>query len=171
MTLSRLRARGRRGGEVEHFAKIPESVMKSEAVKTLNHAHFRVLAIIALQYSGYNNGTMAATPLYVEQFGLRGRDTVYRALRELTARGLLVQTRQGIKQRDVFSLYALGWVDIDYRDGKKLERSEPRNNRRWLDWRPTASQTRTGPCAPSNSSCTEKISDRRPVREDTERRE
>lgn len=132
----------RPGGPGERFARIPASVMRSEAVKTLNHAHFRVMVILAGQYYGTNNGALACTPRYVEQFGLRGRDTVYRALRALVERGLVVPTRQGIKQKNVFSLYALGWANIDCRDGQKLPRPERCDNERWLTWRPSAPPAR-----------------------------
>jgi hypothetical protein len=132
---TRARAKGRRGGEVEHFAKIPVSVLESEACKTLDHAAFKVLACLASGFSGRNNGTMAMTPRFAQRFGFKGRNTVYRSLADLVERGLLVQTRQGLKMKNVFALFALGWEDIHSRDGKLLEVPQPRNNLRWLNWR------------------------------------
>lgn len=134
MARSRARAKGRRGGEVEHFAKIPVSVLESEACRTLDHAAFKVLVCLASGYSGRNNGALAMTPRFAERFGFNSRDTLYKALRTLEEHGLILKTRQGIKMKNVFTLYALGWADIDSREGQPLEQPETRNNKRWLDW-------------------------------------
>jgi hypothetical protein len=120
----------------EHFARIPVSVLESLAVTELNHAAFRVLVILASQWHGNNNGTLALTESHARRFGLRGRDTLYRSLRELEAHGLIVRTRQGMKLKKHFSLWAIGWEEITHREGKPLDWPEPKNNRRWLEWRP-----------------------------------
>lgn len=123
--------------------------MESEAVATLNHAAFKVLSVLALQYSGHNNGTMALTEVFARRFGFSGRDTLYRSLRELERRGLIVCTRRGIKSKKMFTLYALGWEAITHRDGEPLDVPEPRNNSRWLNWKPSvpmAGNDPTGDC-------------------------
>jgi hypothetical protein len=97
---------------------IPVSVLESEACKTLEHAAFKILVCVASGYSGRNNGTLAMTPQFARRFGNLGKNTVYRALRDLTERGLLIQTRPGWKIKNLFALYALGWQDINNRDGK-----------------------------------------------------
>ena len=125
----------RRGRSNERFARIPLSVLESEAFTTLHHAAVRVLLILASQYWGGNNGALALTAQYARRFGFYGRDTIYRSLRELETRGLIVCTRRGMKIKNVFTLYALGWEEIDNRDGKPLEVSEHRNNLQWLQWR------------------------------------
>jgi hypothetical protein len=124
----------RRSRSSERFARIPLSVLESEAVTTLEHAAVHVLLILASQYWGGNNGSLALTEQYARPFGFRGRDTIYRSLRELEKRGLIVCTRRGMKIKNVFTLYALGWEDIHSRDGKPLDVPEPRNNLRWLKW-------------------------------------
>ena len=134
MARSRTRATGRRGGG-ERFARIPVSVLESEACTTLNHAAFKVLALIAAQWIGHNNGALALTESFARQYGFKGRNTLYRSLKELEARGLLVCTRRGYKSKTIFTLYALGWEDINNRDGQPLIRPEPRNNSRWTTWR------------------------------------
>jgi hypothetical protein len=131
-------ARKKRRSEHENFARIPLSVLQAEAVKTLNHAAFKVLVILASQWRGGNNGTLALTERYAREYGLSGRDTLYRSLKELESRGLIVRTRQGMKSKKHFSLWALGWESITHRDGKPLDIAEPRNNKRWLEWRPTS---------------------------------
>jgi hypothetical protein len=120
----------------ERFARIPVSVLESLAVRELNHAALRVLVILASQWCGNNNGTLAITESYARRFGLCGRDTLYRSLRELEAHGLIVRTRQGMKLKNHFSLWAISWEDITHRDGRPLDTPEPKNNRRWLEWKP-----------------------------------
>lgn len=127
----------RRRNDQEHFARIPVSVLESAAVTTLNHAALRVLVILASQWRGKDNGTLALTESYARRFGFNGRDTLYRSLRALEERGLIVCTRRGVKIKNHFTLYALGWEAITHRDGKPLARPEPRDNSRWLKWKPT----------------------------------
>jgi hypothetical protein len=130
----RARTRARRGPGAERFARIPHSVLHSEAVTSLPHAAFRILVILAAGYRGNNNGALALTEYYARRYGFKGRDTLYRSLRELETRGLIVCTRRGIKAKKVFSLYALGWEDIDNRDGQVLDTPEQRDCARWLNW-------------------------------------
>jgi hypothetical protein len=119
----------------ERFARIPHSVLESEAVTTLHHAAFRILVILASQYWGGNNGALALTEVAARPHGFHGRDTLYRSLRELESRGLIVCTRRGMKIKNSFTLYALGWEEIHNREGKPLEKPEARNNTRWLNWK------------------------------------
>src|SRR5689334_7321001 len=69
-------ARRRSTRLAERFARIPLSVLESDALRTLPHAAFRVLVILTSQYSGWNNGTLALTPRYAERHGFKGRDTI-----------------------------------------------------------------------------------------------
>jgi hypothetical protein len=131
---SRSRAKGRRGGEVERFAKLPCSVLESEAVSSLNHAAFRILVHLAAGYWGGNNGALAFTPTYAKRFGFTSRQTIYDSLKDLESRGLIECTRRGMKIKNVFSLYALGWVPINNRNGMPLERPERPPNA-WTNWR------------------------------------
>jgi hypothetical protein len=129
------------GQKKERFARIPVSVLESEACTTLNHAAFKVLVILASQYWGGNNGALALTESRARKYGLKGRDTLYRSLRELEARGLIVCTRRGFKSKKVFTLFALGWEPINNRDGQPVEVPQPANNARWLGWRSTVPTT------------------------------
>jgi hypothetical protein len=131
---NRARAKGRRGGETERFAKIPVSVLESIAVTTLNHAAFRILTILAAGYWGGNNGALALTPAYARRYGLTSRQTIYDSLKELEARGLIECTRRGMKVKNIFTLYALGWMPINNRNGLPLQRSESAPNA-WIKWR------------------------------------
>lgn len=122
----------------ERFARIPVSVLESPAATSLNYAAFKVLVILASQWHGGNNGTLALTEFYARRFGFSGRDTLYRSLRELESRGLIVCTRRGMKMKKQFTLWALGWESITHREGKPLDVPEPNNNSRWLNWQPPA---------------------------------
>jgi len=101
----------------------------------LPHAALRVLVILASQYWGGNNGTMALTSLYAQRFGLNSRDTIYRSLCELKQRGLILQTRQGWKSKRHFALYALNWKQINNRDGQPLNVAEPCDRSKWREWK------------------------------------
>lgn len=135
-------ATGRRGGLKERHAQIPLDVLESEAVKTLPHAAFKVLVLLAAQYwhdpsnlARGNNGTMAMTELWGRRFGLTSRDTIYGSLRELVKRDLIIRTRKGMKSKTHFALYALNWRPIHNRNGQPLDVAEP-PNRKWETWSP-----------------------------------
>ena len=55
-----MRIPGRKTGK-GRFARIPLDVLESRAVKTLPHAAFRVMVLLAAQYTGYNNGALGIT--------------------------------------------------------------------------------------------------------------
>ncbi|MFC4307608.1 hypothetical protein ACFPN2_00805 [Steroidobacter flavus] len=119
--------------EKEHFARIPESVMMSEALKTAPHAAFRVLAILVIGKPRERNGTMMCTDSYAEKFGMASRETVYRSLRLLEDRGLIVRTRQGMRLRKIPTLWAVTWWPIHYRDGQPLDYPQPATHA-YLKW-------------------------------------
>lgn len=115
-----LRSKGRRRGDVEFFAWIPESAMRSEAFKALGHAAFRVLAILVLGHAKERNGLMMCTDSYAAEFGITSRETVYRSLKALGEHGFIVRTRQGIRMRPVPTLWAVTWWPIFFREGRPL---------------------------------------------------
>lgn len=130
---TRRSAKGRIGGEGERFARIPARLLRSEAVKTLNHAAFKVLVVLASDCYRFNNGRLALTEMHARKFGFNGRDTLYRSLRELEARGLIQCTRRGSKIKNYFSLFALGWEPIYFIEGGPLEIPKPASNA-WERW-------------------------------------
>lgn len=141
MALTRLRAKGRRGGEVEGFTYIPDHVMRSQALASANHATFRVLAILVVGKPKERNGTMACTDSYAARFGVTSHQTVYRGLLELRDRGLVVVTRPGLRMRKIPTLYAVTWWPIYFREGKPLGRPEDPlfAYQQWRPITPTAS--------------------------------
>jgi hypothetical protein len=131
-TLARMK--GRQGGEGERFARLTQSLLECEAIKTLPHAAFKILTILAVGARGSRfgdrkdrgrNGVQAITDTYARRFGIASRDTVYRALDELLKRELIVRTRKGSTNRLSFALYAVAWLPITHRDGQPLDTPEP----------------------------------------------
>lgn len=154
MGMTRLKAKGRRGGEAEHFARLPVWVMESEAVRSLDYAHCWLLACFAAGFRGRNNGALAMTPTFAARYGFTSKDTLYTGRRELLARGLIIETRQGWRGvKNHFALYALAWEDIHNREGKPLDVPEPRgpNVRRLLEWKPPTDSAQILPAERGNS--------------------
>ncbi len=115
-------------------------MLQSVAVRTLPHAAFKILVLLAAQFTGRNNGTLAMTELWGRRFGFTSRDTIYRSLAELVGRGLIVQTRKGIKSKTHFALYALNWRPIHNRGGQPLDHAES-PTRTWEKWNSTGFPT------------------------------
>src|ERR1700733_2303448 len=155
--LTRARAKGRRGGESDRFARIPEDVMQSEALATASHSAFRVLATLPVGKPRERNGTMMFSESYARTFGLTSHATLQRALKELQDRGLIVRTRRVQRLRRFAALYAVTWWPIYYRDGQPINPPEPATFA-YATWKPDAHITPTtgvngrtdaGFCSPS----------------------
>ena len=102
----------------EKFAFLPQAVVESPAYASLRTRAAILLSLIAVRYSGHNNGDLSLT--YNEMHVRWGwaRDTTARAYAELQEHGLLVQTRKGGRNR--CSLYALAWLPVS--DAKVIEK-------------------------------------------------
>jgi hypothetical protein len=99
-----------RGGR---FARLPLSVLKTPAVTTLSHAEFRVLVLLAAQYTGYNNGDLGITRSQAAEQGIGSDHTLYGALRNLEARGLIDQTYRASRVPPRPAKYAISWESVD----------------------------------------------------------
>lgn len=95
------------------FALLPVDVLVSAAVRTLPHAAFRMLVILAAQYSGARNGSLSVTRQTLAQHGVRNPHIIGPALAELEARGLIVRTRPGTRIPPRSAMYAITWRNID----------------------------------------------------------
>lgn len=92
-------------------------VLRSVALASLSPYASKLLLDIASQWSlGRNGDASVAFEKVLRARGWRSKATLYKALKELTASGLIVQTRQGSLHE--CSLYALGWLAIDECGGK-----------------------------------------------------
>lgn len=147
----RERAKGRRGGEGERFAYIPESVLLSDAVCSLPHAAFKVLAILNVGRPKERNGTQCCSESYAAKFGITSRDTVRRSLNELQQRGLIVITRRVSPFMKFATLYGVTWWAILYRNGEPLDIAEPATHA-YLRWSPTPMVGADKVTAPGESS-------------------
>jgi hypothetical protein len=143
----------------DRFAKLPNELLKSEAVRTLPHAAFKVLSILAVGACGPGldrkrqpgrNGVQALTDVHARRYGLNSRDTLYRSLQELIERGLIVRTREGWKSKNHFALYAVGWLPITHEDGQPLDNIK-RAPDHWRSWK--ADDSEKFPSDGRTSSC------------------
>ena len=144
--MDRLKAKARHGGEKERFARLTASLLESPAICTLPHPAFKVLTILALgarpgrsgdRKDKGRNGIQAVTASFAKRYGLHSRDVVYRALRELVERQLIICTREGWRSKSHFALYAVSWLPITHRDGQPLDTPEPAPDGH-LMWQPNA---------------------------------
>jgi len=128
----------------EHFARLTQSLLESEAVATLHPTTFKVLALLAIgarppgldpRKDKGSNGVQALTANYAKRFGMHSRDTVYRGLQELLERGLIFRTRDGHKSKSHFALFAVAWLPITHWDGQPLDTPRPANDS-WREWKP-----------------------------------
>jgi hypothetical protein len=123
-------AKEARGGG--HFLPLPLDVLRSQALAKLSPHASKLLFDIASQWRlGSNGDSCAAFEKVLRARGWRSKTTLQKALRELTASGLIVQTRQGSLHQ--CSLFALGWLAIDECGGKLELKATTRPINHWRD--------------------------------------
>ena len=108
---SRIRAKGRR--ESGRFVMLPHSIIQHPAVATLHPACRWVLVALVAQYDGKNNGALALPMPTARLFGITSSNTLNRSLRELRARGLVIQTHPGSYHPPEVARYAITWKPTD----------------------------------------------------------
>ncbi len=112
--MTRMRSKGRR--DKGPFLALPHAVLDSPNYLSLS-VHARSLLVdLSRQYNGNNNGDLCAAWKLMEPRGLKSRDTLWKALKELRHYGLIELTRQGGLNRP--SLYAVTWLAVDDCGGK-----------------------------------------------------
>ena len=119
----------------ERFAWLPLSVLVHPAFKTLPVGYQRVLWLLASRYDTYNNGALTLTRRQAEALGLNNERHRSLGLRELEARGLIEKTRTGgiATGGRMPTQWALTWVSVHYRNGRKLSVvAAPK--RTWMEW-------------------------------------
>lgn len=99
-------------------AWLPNEVLQSQAYKELSSGAKNVLAAIAAQYRGDNNGDLSVAITVLAQYGITSPDTIWRSVMQLRKHRLIRLTRQGMKFRNTPSLYAVTWQPIDKCGGK-----------------------------------------------------
>ena len=114
MARKRWRAIGR--ADTHSFVALPHRILECDAYFRLSAKGVKLLIDLFGQYRGKNNGDFGMAWTVMEKRGWRSRDTLSRARRELLENGLIVQTRQG--GRNKCNLYAVTWLAIDECNGK-----------------------------------------------------
>lgn len=101
-----------RSNRKRRFAMIDADVIYSVNWSRASKPCRGMIADIAVQYSGHNNGDLTASRKVMRRLGWTSPGTLKVLLLEAEHYGLLVQTRQGGLLVGA-SLYALGWRTID----------------------------------------------------------
>lgn len=114
------------------FVLVPLTVLDSPAYAALGWPARALLFEMAGQYTGSNNGDLAAAHAVHQARGWACR-SLQRATAELEAAGFIVRTRQG--GRNACNLYALTWQPIDDCPGKGLDHGFPVDGRPLNLWR------------------------------------
>jgi hypothetical protein len=83
---TREKSKGRRGNEAEKFARIPESVLKSDAYWSVSHGAARVLNLLICKPEQHN-GRLELTDARALSMGLKSHDLVARSIPALIAAG------------------------------------------------------------------------------------
>ncbi|MBP0634244.1 hypothetical protein [Cupriavidus sp. AcVe19-6a] len=95
-------------GEKNHaYSRLPHSIQESPAFRSLSYGARSLLLDLIWQHRGGNNGGLIASSKYLGRLGWKSKDTLARALNELLGCRLLVQTREGGRNR--VACYALAW--------------------------------------------------------------
>lgn len=113
--------------DVGRFTALPHTVIHSAEYRQLGYAARSLLFDIAAQYNSSNNGKLVCCSKYLKPLGWTSNDTITRALRELKASGLLIQTRQGMRPPcSQAAWFAIGWFGLDVTNGLDIEPSKYR---------------------------------------------
>jgi len=88
-------------------------VLDHPAVRTLNHAAFRVLVLLAAQFSGYNNGSIGLTFGQAQQAGVGSRKAFYGALKDLESRKLIQLSYAASRVPPRPTMWILTWLAVD----------------------------------------------------------
>lgn len=112
------------------FAMLPVNLVMHVSVTTLDHGSFRVLVLLAMEYRGKNNGAIGLTREQAKAGGIGGKNTLYKALRDLIERGLIEITHYASRVPPRPAMYAINWLPVDdteYSEKTRLASHEYRN--------------------------------------------
>lgn len=96
----------------ERFVGIPIRVANSAPFKSLSAYEQKFIFDLLTQYSGYNNGTLSPTHSLLKDRNWAS-GTLHRTFASCEAKGWVVVTRKGWKQRGKPTLVAITWLGID----------------------------------------------------------
>ena len=105
--------RGKRRKTSGRFLMLPAAVMQSAAFRSLSHAQVRVLILLASDYDGQNNGSLALTRPQAHAQGIGSNATLDVGLVVLEQRGLIIRTDPGMLRPPRPARFAVTWKDMD----------------------------------------------------------
>lgn len=108
--------------DIGRFTALPHNVIHSKEYRSLGYSARALLFDIAAQYIGTNNGMLVACEKYLKPLGWNSNGTISKAIKDLVASGLLVQTRQGMRPPySQAAWFALGWFSLDVMSGLDID--------------------------------------------------
>lgn len=116
---------------VKQFALLPLDLLIHGAVASLDHGAFRVMVLLAGQYRGRNNGALGLTAKQAMGAGIGSDNTLYRALRLLTERGLIEQTHPASRVPPRPAMYSIAWQAVDDTDYSRATTVPAHTYREW----------------------------------------
>lgn len=115
----------------QRFAMLPVDLVMHVSVTTLDHAAFRVLVVLATEYRGKNNGAVGITRAQAKAAGVGGKNTLYRALKNLIDRGLIEITSHASRVPPRPAMYSMAWLPVDDTEHSIRTRTPSHNYRSW----------------------------------------
>jgi len=106
------------------FAALPHVVIDCPGYRLAGHTARSLLVDLARAFNGRNNGAIWLSRSAREAIGWSSESTYRKALADLIACGLLVETRKG--GRHLAAWFGLTWLDLDVVDGLDID------PKRWL---------------------------------------
>jgi hypothetical protein len=117
----------------KRFAMLPLELLQHIAVRTLTHAAFRLLVLLAGAFNGHNNGALGVTASQAKESGFKNRRTLYRSFRELECRGLIVRTYPASRVPPRPTMWAITWQSLD---DTEYTSKTPTPSHKYREWRP-----------------------------------
>jgi len=153
--------RDKRDGK--QFVLLPRVVLESPGYRRAGHTARSLLTDIAMQYSGFNNGKLVACDKYLKPKGWTSNNTALRAVHELQACGLLIETRKGARPNKA-AWFALSWLDLDQGQGLDID---PKFYRRGAYLNPDKAAQQNASIAPAGGAVVLPIAPARGARAST----
>ncbi len=129
--MSASRNKRKRGGG--RFARLPVAVLGHVSVTTLPHAAFRVLVLLAAQFTGYNNGSLGLTAKQASAAGIGSDRTLYSSMRNLESRRLIQMTYPASRVPPRPTMWALTWLPSD---DTRYTQSTRKPSNAYRTWKP-----------------------------------
>lgn len=119
--------RKRQVGTLGHgWVPLHENILKTEAVRTLPAATFKLFIVVTVLCKPWLNGAVPLARSVLKGFGITAHRTVTDGIEDLIARGLLVRTRKPRPRHA--ALYGVAHLPLHAEAMAKCEASDPRRS-------------------------------------------